>query len=118
MADFFFWDRVHLAELGAWPFIWRGLAFYGLMSWFPTIEAQIIVHAVFPFSRSEASSALEFPFGLGGIYFSIWGFPSIDFPDPSIQITTRSLGSAEGSLGTSVKVPVSIKISGFIDECS
>jgi hypothetical protein len=118
MVNLFFWDRVYLAELGAWPFIWRGLAFYGLMSWFSTIEAQIIVHAVFLFSRSEVSSALKFPFGLGGVYFGIWGFPSIDFPDPSTRISKRSLGSAEGSLGTSVKMPVSIKISGFIDKCS
>jgi hypothetical protein len=39
MVDLFFWDRVYLAELGTWPFIWRGLAFYGLMSWFSAIEA-------------------------------------------------------------------------------
>src|SRR5437588_8738145 len=118
MVDLFLWDRVYLAEFGAWPFIWQGLAFYGFMSWFSTIEAQIIVHAVFPFSRSEASSVLEFPFGLGCVYFGIWGFPSIDFPDLSTGTTTRSLGSMEGSLGTSVKAPVSIKISGFIDKCS
>jgi hypothetical protein len=118
MVDLFFWDRVYLAELGAWPFIRRGLAFYGFMSWFSAIEAQIIVHAVFPFSRSEASSALEFPFGLGRVYFGIWGFPSIDFPDLGIGITTRSLGSAERSLGTSVKAPVLVEISGFIDKCS
>jgi hypothetical protein len=118
MIDLFFWDHVYLAELGAWPFIRRSLAFYGFMSWFSTIEAQIIVHAMFSFSRSEASSALEFSFGLGRVYFGIWGFPGIDFPDLSIGIATRSLGSTEGSLGTSVKAPVSIKISGFIDKCS
>src|SRR5438445_337235 len=108
MVDLFFWDRVYLAELGAWLFIWRGLAFDGLVSGFSAIEAQIIVHAVFPFSRSEASSALEFSFGLGRIYFGIWGFPSLDFPDPSIWVTTRPLGSTEGSLSTSVEAPVSI----------
>jgi hypothetical protein len=74
VVDLFFWDRVYLVEFGAWSFIRRGFAFYGFMSWFPTIEAQIIVHAVFPFSRSEASSALEFFFGLGGINLRVQRF--------------------------------------------
>jgi hypothetical protein len=74
MVDFFFWDCVYLTEFSAWSFIWRGFAFYGFMSWFATVEAQVIVHAVLSFSGGEMSSSLEFPFALGGIYLRVWRF--------------------------------------------
>jgi hypothetical protein len=75
MADLFFWDRVYLAKLGARSFIWQGFAFYGFMSWFATVEIQIVVHAVFPFCERKTATFLEFPFALGGIYFCIrWFF--------------------------------------------
>jgi hypothetical protein len=74
MADLFFWDHVYLAKLGAQSFIWWGFAFDGFMSWFATVEAQIIVHAVLSFSGSEVSSFLEFPFALGGIYLCVQRF--------------------------------------------
>ena len=74
MVDLFFWDRVYLAEFGARSFIRWGLAFYGFMSWFAAVEAQVIIHAVLPFPGNEASSSLEFPFALGGINLCIWRF--------------------------------------------
>jgi hypothetical protein len=116
MADFFFLDHIYLAKFDAWLFIWWGLAFYGFMSWFAAIETQIIVHAVLSFSRSESSLSLEFPFALGGIYLCVRRFLQNNFSNPSIWMTMRSLGSAERSLGTPVKTPVSIEISGFINK--
>jgi hypothetical protein len=55
MVDLFFWNRVYLAKLSAWSFVWQCFAFYGSMSWFAAVEAQIVVHAVFPFSGSKVT---------------------------------------------------------------
>jgi hypothetical protein len=73
-----------LAKLGAWLFIWQGLAFYGFMSWFAAIEAQIVVHAMFSFCKGKVALFLEFTLALGGIDLHIWRFFSGNFLDPSI----------------------------------
>jgi hypothetical protein len=58
-------------EFSAWSFIWQGLAFYGFMSWFAAVEAQIVIYAVFSFSKSKTASSQGFPFALSGIDFRI-----------------------------------------------
>jgi hypothetical protein len=117
VVDLFFWDHVYLAKLGAWLFIWRGLAFYGFMFWFAIIEAQVVIHAMFPYCESKATSFLEFALALGGINFHIWRFFRGNFSDLSIQITTWALRSFGEVTRSSIKAPVLIEISGFVYKC-
>jgi hypothetical protein len=77
-----------LAKLGAWLFIWQGLAFYGFMSWFATVEAQIVIHVVFPFCEGKVASSLKFTLALGSINLCIQRFFGDNFLDLSIQIAT------------------------------
>jgi hypothetical protein len=106
-----------LAELGAWSFIWWGFAFYGLVSWFAAIEAQIVVHMMFPFCKGKVALFLKFTLALGGIDLCIWRFFSGNFLDPSIWITTWALRVFREITRPSIEVPVSIEISDFLNKC-
>jgi hypothetical protein len=106
-----------LVELGAWPFIWWGFAFYGFMSWFAAIEAQIVVHVMLPFCKGKVASFLKFTLALGGIDLHIWRFFSGNFLDPSVQIMMWALRSFREVARSSIEAPVLIQISGLVNEC-
>ena len=44
-----FWDSLDPSDRGFGKSVWRSSAILSLMSGFPAVKAQIIIHAVFPF---------------------------------------------------------------------
>jgi hypothetical protein len=86
------------------------------MSWFATVEAQIVIHAVFSFGESKMAPFWRFPFALSGIYFCIWRFFWNDLSDSGIWVATGALGPSERVVWSFIEVPVLIKISGFVDK--
>ena len=65
----------------------RCLAFYRLVSSFATVEAQVVIHAMFPFYEGKAALFLEKGATSGGINLRIWSFLSGDFVDLCIIIS-------------------------------
>jgi hypothetical protein len=87
------------------------------MSWFAAIEAQIVVHVMLLFCKGKMTLSLKFTLALGGIDLCIQRFFSSNFSDPSIQITMQALRFFGEIVRSSVKMPVLIEISGFLDKC-
>jgi hypothetical protein len=87
------------------------------MSWFATIEAQIVVHVMLPLCEGKVASSFEFTLALGGIDLCIQRFFSGNFSDSSIQIMVWTLRSFGEVARSSIEAPVLIKISSFVDEC-
>jgi hypothetical protein len=87
------------------------------MSWFATVEAQIVIHAVLPFCKGKVALFLKFTLTLGSVNLHVQRFFGDDFPDLSIQIATWTLRSFGEVARSSIEVPVLIKISGLIYKC-
>ena len=97
-------------------FIQGCLAFYGLVSVFATVEAQVVIHTMFPFCEGKTASFLERSASAGGVNLRIWSFLGGDFTDSGIAISVAWWTSI-GISWSCVKLPVTIEISSFFD-CS
>ena len=103
-----------MSELGSQTFVQGHFAFYGLVPSFATIEAEVIVHAMFSFSKGKAALFLERGTSAGGIDLCIWSFLSGDFVDSGIVISVAWWTSI-GISWSCVKLPVTIEISSLFD---
>ena len=105
-----------MSEFGSQTFVRGRFAFYGLVPGFATIEAQVVIHAMFSFHEGEMASFLERGASAGGINLHIWSLLSGDFADLGIAISAAWWTSI-GISWFCIKSPVTIEISSFFD-CS
>ena len=84
------------------------------MPGFATIEAEVIVYAMFPFGKGKAASFLKRGTSTGGIDLCIQSFLSGDFTDSGIAISAAWWTSI-GISWSHVKSPVTIEVSSFFD---
>jgi len=65
-----FWDSINPSDRGFRESVRRSLAVLSFMSRFPTVKAQIIIHAVLSFCRGQFSLFLWFP--LERVNLRVW----------------------------------------------
>ena len=101
-----------MSELGSRTFVRGRFAFYSLVPGLAAIEAQVVIHAVFPFREGKMSSFLERGASAGGVNLRIRSFLSGDFVDSGIVISAAWWTSI-GISWSCVKPPITIEVSGF-----